>query len=474
MYSKTVAGRSEPLPERDGQGDCRSDGADAKNAIRRRVAIASVLASMTLVVLDAAIVNVALPTMATALRVAPSNAVLIVTAYQAALVIGLLPCGALGERHGFRRIFAIGVALFTVASVACALSPTLAWLIAFRIAQGLGGSAIMALGIALLRFVVPAEQFGVAIGWNALTVALSSAAGPMVGAAMLSIATWPWMFAINLPIGLVALSASRRLPSTSASVNSLDGRSVAFYACAISWIVLGAYLLSSNPQIAIILIATAIISFVLLIRIESRKKAPLVPLDLLRIPPFRLSVIASVCCFSGQTVGLIAFPFYLHHTLAMSPVMIGLFMTPWPAAVAFTAPMAGRLANRIPSGSLCAAGAAFMAIGLATAAVAARWHGSQLLIPAAALCGIGFGLFNVPNNRAMFLSAPFERSGAAGGLQGTARLAGQTSGSLLMATLFAVASIETAPMLGFAIGAVAALVAGSVSLLKTDASISRS
>ena len=122
---------------------------------RRTVAIASVLAAMVLVVLDAAIANVALPTIARSLQVTPAMSVWVITAYQTALVMALLPCAALGESLGYRRVFTAGVALFTAASVLCALSPSLPWLVAARFLQGLGGAAVMALGVALLRVVVP-------------------------------------------------------------------------------------------------------------------------------------------------------------------------------------------------------------------------------------------------------------------------------------------------------------------------------
>ena len=144
---------------------------------RHMVAIATVLAAMVLVVLDAAIANVALPTIARSLSVTPAMSVWVITAYQTALLMALLPCAALGESVGYRRVFTVGVALFTGASVLCALSPTLSWLVAARLLQGLGGSAVMALGVALLRVVVPDRRLGTAIGWSAVAIALSSAAG---------------------------------------------------------------------------------------------------------------------------------------------------------------------------------------------------------------------------------------------------------------------------------------------------------
>ena len=161
-----------------------------RSAFRQSLAIASVLSAMALVVLDANIANVALPTIAHALEVSAAHSVWVVTAYQAALVMALLPAADLAQSIGMRRTFAGGVALFTLASLGCALAPSLVWLAAARFLQGLGGAAIMALGVALLRFTVGPRRLGDAIGWNSLTVALCSALGPAIGVAILSAASW--------------------------------------------------------------------------------------------------------------------------------------------------------------------------------------------------------------------------------------------------------------------------------------------
>jgi DHA2 family multidrug resistance protein-like MFS transporter len=195
-----------------------------------------------------------------------------------------------------------------------------------------------------------------------------------------------------------------------------------------------------------------------------RKDTPLIPFDLLRTPSFRVSVIASVCCFAGQTTGLVALPFYLQHGLSQSPFMTGLYLTPWPLTVAVVAPFVGRLANFIPTAWLCAAGGVVLATGLMAASIVPLEGESWLLALFTALCGLGFGLFNVPNNRNMFLAAPEKRSAAAGGLQGTARLIGQTSGAVIMTLLFTLAPAEIAPRIGLAMGAALTLTAGLVSL----------
>lgn len=335
----------------------------------RTGAIAAVLAAMVLVVLDAGIANVALPTIARALQVTPAMSVWVITAYQTALVMRLLPCAALGESLGHRRIFTAGVALFTAASVLCAVAPTLPCLVAARFLQGLGGSAVMALGMALLRAVVPHRQFGAAIGWNALAVALSSAAGPTIGAAILSGASWPWLFALNLPLGAVVLLATRALPNLAGTGRRLDPISVSLNAGAFASLVIGAELLVAAPALAVVLLAAAALVLAGLVRREMPKAAPLIPLDLLRADSFRTSVIASVCCFAGTTTGLMALPFYLQKSLGQDALMTGLYMTPWPLTVAVAAPLAGRLADRVSTAWLCAAGAAFVAIGLSAASL---------------------------------------------------------------------------------------------------------
>lgn len=429
---------------------------------RRAVAVAAVLSSMALVVLDAGVVNLALPTIAGALRVPAGAAVLVVTAYQAAVLMALLPCGALGERLGYRRVFASGVALFTAASLLSALAPSLTWLVAARFLQGLGGAAIMSVGVALLRFSVPADRLGSAIGWNAMTIALCSAAGPAVGALVLTLGDWPWLFALNLPLGLGVLLATRALPVTRPGGRAIDGISVLLNAALFALLIAGAECLPVLPGLAVALWLAAILALVALVRRERSRTAPLIPFDLLGQRSFATAVIASVCCFAGQTVALIALPFLLHDA-GLSALETGLQMTVWPLAVAVAAGVVGRFTDRTPSAWLCAAGGACLAAGLAGVALQAPDADSRSLAPLLALCGLGFGLFQTPNNRTLFMAASPERSGAAGGMQGTARLTGQTTGAVLVTLLFATTSVEATPRIALVAGAALALTAALVS-----------
>jgi DHA2 family multidrug resistance protein-like MFS transporter len=432
--------------------------------IRRVIATAAVLAAMALVVLDAGMANVALPTIAGALQVAPGTSILIVSAYQLALLMGLLPAAHVAERIGYRRVFVTGVAVFTGASVLASIAPTFPMLVAARFIQGVGGAAILALGIALLRFALGTERLGTAIGWNALNVALCSAAGPTVGALILTVAEWPWLFLVNLPVGLLALAASRALPKVPPSPSSIDLVSILLHAGGAALLFLAVQLIADRPAIAVGLAALALAGFALLVKRELPKPSPLVPLDLLRRRPFRLAVGASICCFVAQSGAHLALPFYLQLELSRSALATGIVVACWPIAVALTSRRASSLAERHQAGLLCAAGAAVLSAGLVSASLLPSHASLVLLGICVTMCGIGFGLFQVPNNRNLFLAAPPDRSAAAGGMQGTARLTGQTGGSLLAMLLFAWSPITATPRLTLTIAALFALAAALVSL----------
>ena len=433
---------------------------------RRHIAMLSILTVIVLVVLDAAIANLALPTIAETLHVTPAASVWVVTGYQMAIVMFLLPAGAAGEALGYRKVFVAGVGLFIAASALCAFSPSLPFLIAARFIQGLGSAAIMSVGVAMIRFIYPRHLLGAALGWNALAIAFAGAAGPSIGAAILSVASWPWLFAVNIPIGVLVLLTATSLPQAPGSGRRLDLLSISLNAGVFGALILGIDRFVTTPALGIGLLVAAVLGFIALIRRELPRADPLIPFDLLREHSFRVSVIASVSCFTGQMAGLVALPFYLQHGLGQTAVTTGLMLTAWPVAVGFAAPLSGRLSDRFSTGAICAVGGVCLGGGLA---LAAFWplHGNLLpLVLFLLLSGFGFGLFQTPNNRNMLLSAPKARSGAAAGMQGMARLSGQTAGAVLMLVLFSLMPAEAAPRIGLAIGAALALTAGIVSTLR--------
>jgi DHA2 family multidrug resistance protein-like MFS transporter len=430
---------------------------------RERMAIAAVLSAMALVVLDAGIVNVALPTIGAAFAETPARSLRVVSAYQLALLFGLLPCAHIADRVGYGRLFVAGILIFGGSAVLCALAPTLPWLVAARALQGLGGAAIMALGIALLRQALGPERLGAAIAWNALVVALCSALAPAATALLLPLAGWRWLFLVPLPMAALALISAPALPASGASGRPIDPLSLSLFAAAAALMVVAAELAPALPWAAAAIAAAALASAGGLFVRERGSKAPLVPFDLLALRPFCQSAAASTLLFAGQSAGLLALPFYLQLSLGRSVATTGLVLTLWPLAVAAASRATNRLADRVSPASLCAAGALLLAAGLAAAAL---WPIERTIAPLAAcalVCGIGFALFQVPNNRTLFLSAPPGRSAAAGALQGTARIAGQTAGALLVAFVLSAAPLADAPRLALGLAAIAALLAALVS-----------
>ncbi len=428
---------------------------------RRYFAVAVLLSTLVLVVLDGAIANVALPSIARSLNAHPSDTVWVVSSYQMAVLVALLPCGALGEKLGPRRIYLIGVLLFTLASAGCTFATSLPMLVVARFVQGLGGGAIMGLASMNLRFSVPHRMLGTIIGFNAMTVAISSAAGPGIAGAILAVANWPWLFAVNLPLGIAVLAAGRLLPHTPGTDRSLDAAALVVNTAMFLLFFAGTDRIAASPFLGGALVAAGILCLFLLLRIERHSATPLVPTDLFRDPAFRIAVMASICCFAAQMLSYIALPFYLQHVLNMSPSQAGLYMMPWPIAVAIIAPIGGRLSHRFKTAWLCGIGGALLATGL-------LFVGSlppQILVflIGTVISGFGFGLFQTPNNRILLMSAPRARSGAAGAMQGTARLTGQTFGAVIMSAIFTLSPLTAAPGVALVVAGGCAVAGGLLS-----------
>lgn len=405
----------------------------------RMLAMAGLSLAMTMAVLDGAIVNVALPVLAKDLSVKPADAIFVVNAYQVSVTASLLPFASLGDIFGFRRVYLPGLAVFVAASLACALAPSLSLLIAARIVQGLGAAAIMSVNIGFVRFIYPHRIIGQGVANVALVVAVASAAGPTVAAAILSVADWPWLFLVNVPVGLLALAvASRTLPATPESGRPFDVWSALLNALTFGFLIIGIDRLGDpdGKVLGAAEIVAALVFGAVFVRRQIRLPAPLLPVDLLRIRAFALSMATSICAFSAQMASYVALPFYFQDVLHLSGTQTGFLLTPWPIAVAAMAPISGRLADRYPPGLLGGAGLAVMAVGIAL--VAALPTDAALIdtIWRLTLCGLGFGLFQSPNNRVIVTSAPRERSGGASGMQSTARLTGQSLGAALVAVLF--------------------------------------
>src|ERR1700744_680224 len=407
---------------------------------QRNWAVLTIALGLVMSVIDGSIANVALPTIAQALHASPAFSIWIVNGYQLAISLHLLPLASLGEIIGYRRVYLAGLILFTLASVFCAVSHTLLLLTIARIMQGFGAAGILSVNAALVRYTYPRAQLGRGIGVNALVVAVSAAGGPTVAAAILAVGTWPYLFAINIPIGIVTLAFGwRTLPHTHPAVHNFDWQSAGLSAvtfgvgiAAIDCVGHGESLLLCLTEFGI-----AGLAGVMLVIRQTHMPSPLLPVDLLRIPIFALSISTSIASFCGQMLAFVSIPFFLETQFGYSAVEMGLLITPWPIAVAFTAPLAGRLVERYPAGLLGGVGLALFACGLGSLALMPANPTAFDVVWRMALSGAGFGLFQTPNNRTMIAAAPRERSGGASGMLGTARLLGQTPGAALVALFLA-------------------------------------
>ena len=405
---------------------------------RRYWSVAAIWLAMTMSVLDGAIANVALPTIGGELHASAASSIWIVNAYQLAITVTLLPLAALGDRLGYRRVYMAGLAVFTLGSLGCALSHTLPSLTAARVLQGLGAGGIMSINSALVRFTYPKAMLGRGIGLNAVVISISAALGPTVAAAILSRWSWEWLFAINVPLGLLAIAiALRSLPTTVGSSRRFDWVSALLNAATFGFLITGAEsVVREGLASGLAKLAVGVAAGGLLTWRELRLEHPLVPFDLLRIPIFGLSILTSIFSFAAQMMAYVGLPFYFQSVMGRSAVETGLLMTPWPLAVGVAAPIAGRLSDRHRAGTLGGVGLLVFAAGLGLLS-AIRPGATNLDIACRmAVCGLGFGFFQSPNNRAMVTAAPMHRSGAAGGALATARLLGQTAGAVTTALFF--------------------------------------
>ena len=453
------------LQDRSGRTDPEPDGLPMP---QRGWAILTVALAITLAVLDSAIANVALPTIARDLRASPAASIWVVNAYQLVITISLLPLASLGEIFGYRRVYQVGLAVFTVASAACSLSDSLLTLTLARVIQGFGAAGIMSVNTALVRFIYPRASLGRGIGINALVVAIAAATGPTIAAAILAVAPWPFLFLVNVPIGAVAfVIAARSLPRTPRSPHRFDLRSAALNAVALGLLITaidGLGHQEAGTSVALEF-AAAFAAGTLLVRRQLALPNPLLPVDLLRIPMFSLSLATSVASFAAQMLAFVSLPFCLQDVLGRSQVATGLLLTPWPATIAVVAPIAGRLADRYSAGILGGIGLAVLAAGLALLATLGAHPGDVAIGWRTALCGAGFGLFQAPNNRAIISAAPRSRTGGASGMLGTARLLGQTTGTAVVALIFGLAP-RSGTVLALIVAACCGAIAAAVSLLR--------
>lgn len=439
---------------------------------QRGWAAAVVFIAIAMSALDTAIANIALPTIAADLHTTPADVVWVVNVYQIALIVALLPLAALGEIIGLERVYLGGLLLFTAASLGCACSSTLPELLIARTLQGLGSGAISAANIALVSFIYPRSLVSRGYGMNAMLVGVSFTLGPTAASAILSFASWPWLFGVNVPIGIAILIVGLRvLPKTPRAEHKFEltdallaGACTGLLAVALSSAAhqTGAVYVAAELAVAIAL------GFILLRR-QAGHPAPILAFDLFKKPMFSLSAATATAAFMTQSLAFVALPFYFETVLHRSEVETGFFITPWSLIVTIMAPIGGRLVERFRPAILGGGGLFVLGLGMLLLATIPQSPTIPDIIWRMLVCGCGFGFFQTPNMKAIMSSAPVARSGAASGVLATARLFGQTIGAALAALCFAMFDHQGATY-ALGLGAIVAMTGSLISFTRLFAS----
>ena len=430
-------------------------------------ALAAVLMAVSLVTLDASMTNTALPAIGAGLQATPARSIWVVNAYQLAVVAALLPFAALAERLGARRVHLGGLAVFILGSLGSALAWSLPTLVAARALQGLGAAATMSVNIALVRQIYPPQQLGRGVGLNALVVGVSFALGPTLASLLLAVGSWPWLYALNLPLGLLAWAVAwRSLPHAAAHGQPFDAGAALLTALSFGAGLASLAMAAQRAAVATVL-ALMLLSLgagTALLHRQKGHAAPMLPVDLLRRPLFALSVATSMASFTTQGLAFVSLPFFIEGVLQREAVQTGFLMAPWAVLVAAGAPLAGRLSERYPPGLMGGIGLLLLCAGLASLALLTPDASTAAIVLRMALCGAGFALFQSPNLNALMTAAPPERSAGASGMVAMARLNGQALGAALVALCFGLAGSRGpvwALLLGATLAGLAALLSGA-------------
>ncbi len=398
--------------------------------------------ALFMVTLDNLVVTMALPVIREDLNASLSQLEWTVNAYTLTFAVFLLTGAALGDRFGRRRLFVVGIVVFTLASAAAALAPSIEALVIARAIQGLGGAMVTPLTLTLLSAAVPAEKRGLALGaWGGIG-GLAVALGPVVGGAIVQGISWQWIFWLNVPIGLVlAPLALRRLTESRGPDSALDLPGLAFVSTGLFGIVWGLVRANAqgwtSPEIVGSFVAGAVL-LAAFVGWELRTKAPMLPMRFFKNQTFAASNAASLFMFFGMFGSIFLLAQFLQTVQGYSPLDAGLRTLPWTAMPMFVAPIAGSLSDRI-------GGRPLMALGLAMQAFALGWMAYVTepdvpyaqLVPPFIVAGIGMGLFFAPVANVVLSAVRPIEEGKASGTNNAIRELGGVFGIAVLATIFA-------------------------------------
>lgn len=397
--------------------------------------------ALFMVTLDNLVVSTALPVIRTDLHATIQGLEWTVNAYTLTFAVLLLTGAALGDRFGRRRMFVIGLAIFTVASAAAALAPSMNLLIAARAVQGMGAAIVMPLTLTILSHAVPAERRGIALGaWGGIS-GLAVAMGPLVGGAVVEGLSWQWIFWLNVPIGLLTIPfALSRLGESRGKDRALDLPGLGLVSAGllgIVWaLVRGNGLGWTSPQIVGAFVGGLVLLAAFLIW-ERRAASPMLPIRFFRNRTFAAANASSGFMFFGMFGSIFLLAQFLQTVQGYSPLQAGLRILPWTMAPIFIAPIAGAFSDRIGGRPLMAAGLSLQAAGLAwLAAVSTPTVPYADLVVPFILSGVGMALFFAPVANVVLGAVRREEEGKASGANNAIRELGGVFGVAVLASIF--------------------------------------
>jgi DHA2 family multidrug resistance protein-like MFS transporter len=402
--------------------------------------VAAVSFGTIVTAVDGSIANIALPTLARDLHVKPSGAVLVITIYQLVLMMTLLPFSALGQRWGYRATFYAGTTIFAGATGLCFLAHNLTFLVVVRAFQALGSAAVLSVSSALIRNIYPLARLGRGLSFNTVIAASAASFAPTVGGAVLTVASWPWLFAGVAPFAVLAMLFGRNtLPDSQRHDDPYDVLSAVMCATTFGLMVFGLEkaVQRDSPLTSVALIASSVALGYLFVRRELRQTHPVLPVDLLRLKDVALPCIGSLVAYIGMTIVMVSLPFRLQQQFNFTPAAAGAVLAPMPLVSLVVAPTSGLLSDRIHPGLLGGIGMAIGFVSMVCLALLPPAPTEFDILWRVALCGLGFGMFFSPNARQVVGAAPHARAAAAGALFSTTRGAGQTLGATAIAALLA-------------------------------------
>jgi EmrB/QacA subfamily drug resistance transporter len=408
---------------------------------RRGWTLAIVSVGLFMVVLDNLVVSIALPSIHRDLGASIQALEWTVNAYVLAYAVLLLTGAALGDRFGRKRMFIAGIGLFTAASAAAALAPTIGLLVAARAAQGVGAAIATPLTLTLLAEAFPPERRGMALGvWSGIS-GIAVALGPLVGGAVVQISSWHWIFWINVPIGLVLIPlAAARLVESHGPAQRLDIRGLLLASSGLFGIVYGLVRSQSqgwtSPEIVVALAAGAVLVSAFIVY-ERRSSHPMVPMSFFANRGFAVTNAVSLAMYFGMFGSIFFLSQYLQNVLHNTPLQAGVKLLVWTGATMVVAPLAGVFSERLGSRSFMVAGLSLQALALGWLASIASVHTSYAsLVGPFVLAGAGMALVFAPAANAVLSSVRTHQAGQASGVTNAIRELGGVLGVAVLATVF--------------------------------------